>query len=97
MRIEKALAVVRSMAAPRRVRCPSVRPSRALTYQPPAQPNRWTWEDATPRERANWVRSNRAIGVMDWDLCELFELTPDGLAAIVRGKNWEERFSRHGQ
>lgn len=95
MRIEKAMAVIRSMNAPRRVRYR--RPSRALTYQPSPPARHWTWETASPRERANWVRSNRALGVLDWDLCDLFCLTRAGLAAIVRGKDWEPCHHALGQ
>lgn len=92
MEIEKALAVVRSMRTPKRVRW-SRRSFQALTYQPPTPRRQWTWETATPHERACFVRENRRLGVMDWDLLDLFGLTRAGLAAIVRGKDWHPSHS----
>jgi hypothetical protein len=85
MKLDKALSVIRSMGSTkRRYR----RPPRTLTYQPPAPQRRWTWETATPQQRACFVREHRKLGIMDWDLCELFGLTRDGLAEIVKGKDW---------
>ena len=85
MKLDKALAIVQTMREKQGRRR---RPSRTLTYQPPAPVRYWTWETATPHERARFVRENRKLGVMDWDLLDLFGLTREGLAEIVKGKDW---------
>lgn len=95
MRIDKAMATVQSMREPRRLRFS--RAARSLTYQPPAPQRHWTWDAATPHERACFVRENRKLGVMDWDLLDLFCLTPAGLAEIVKGKDWMPHHHAAGQ
>lgn len=93
MRPEKALQIVRSIGTKRRRvigRARSAATSHPVYAVPPLR--RWTWESATPHEKGAWVRSTRALGIMDWDLCDLFNLTRKGLAAIVRGQDWNETF-----
>lgn len=55
----------------------------------------WSWENGTPRERANIVRSH-AHGTRPLSnaaLRDLFCLTPEGLLAILRGLDWCDEFS----
>lgn len=85
MRLDRVLKVVQTMRERQGRRRG---PSRALTYQPPTPTRYWTWDTATPHERACFVRENRRLGIMDWDLCELFNLTREGLSEIARGKDW---------
>lgn len=95
MRLDKAMAILGSMnerRAKKATRLASNAPT-VLTYQPPAPQKEWCWDDASPRERANWIRANRRNGVMDWDLCSVFDLTKTGLEAIVKGADWKAEFS----
>jgi hypothetical protein len=89
---EKALQIVRGMRPKppnRRVR--RVEPNVYVDYRTATT---WKWETATPYERACFVRKNRQMGIMDWDLLDLFCLTKDGLAAIVRGKDWHPSYQQ---
>jgi hypothetical protein len=90
MRPEKALKIVQNYR-PRhpRSRVRSMPPS---VYKDYRTATTWKWETATPYERACFVRENRKLGVMDWHLLDLFCLTQDGLAAIVRGKDWHPSY-----
>lgn len=54
----------------------------------------WSWEIGSPRERADMVRSHLGIGLTEDHLCDLFNLTPEGLLAIKRGLNWDFAFSQ---
>lgn len=53
-------------------------------------PFRWAY--ATPTERAECVRNHHKAIAFD-NLCELFELTPEGAYAILSGDDWAPRYS----
>ena len=50
----------------------------------------WTWKDATPRERGEWVRRSfwHCLGNLE-KLCELFNLTSAGAKEILSGSDWK--------
>lgn len=55
----------------------------------------WTWVKATPRERAEFVRQHRHDSSFTQDkLCELFDLTHDGLRQIMNGADWRPDYKR---
>lgn len=56
----------------------------------------WTWVDGTPRERANMVRAHHrpALMVPFDQLCELFNLTTNGLHKILDGDDWRPQYQR---
>lgn len=95
MRPEKALEIVRNYTGRRGrrlQRTPTFLPPVIQYPRPFSQP--WTWATATANQRACFVRRNRELGIMDWDLLELFDLTKQGLSAIVAGKDWHPSYQR---
>jgi hypothetical protein len=61
----------------------------------------WHWEDAPPKERADFVRAHAQPGqdrktraLKRNELCDAFNLTRDGLHAILRGADWHPSFQR---
>lgn len=46
----------------------------------------WAWVTGTPRERADMIRSHWRFGREK--LCDLFNLTDEGLTAILDGDDW---------
>lgn len=58
--------------------------------------SRWTWATASPRERAAMVRGHaRGSRPLSFDqLCELFDLTKNGLDAILAGNDWRPEYER---
>jgi hypothetical protein len=49
------------------------------------------WETAGPYERGDMIRRHRTLS-MD-QIRHLFQLTDQGVVAILKGANWEPRFS----
>ena len=59
--------------------------------------NEWTWEKATPRERADFIRSHLTGSrpSTEQQICELFGLTPMGFEQIVyRREDWKPEYER---
>lgn len=56
----------------------------------------WTWEAGTPRERADLIRAHlRGVRPLsNAAACDLFNLTDDGLESVLRGADWQPRFTR---
>ena len=52
----------------------------------------WTWETGTPRERAEMIR--RHGNLKDETVCDLFDLSVEGLLAIRRGADWCEQYRK---
>jgi hypothetical protein len=53
----------------------------------------FVWGTASPYERAKMVRQHRYEGKLN--LCDLFCLTDEGLAAILAGGDWKPEYERH--
>ena len=51
----------------------------------------FTWLGAGPNERANWVRQHREFSIPD--LRKLFNLTENGLVAILKGDDWRPEYN----
>lgn len=102
VRIERALAIVSRIGAPRRAMSrpfhrtatPYVTPKPRMTYTPTPRPIPWTWAAATPRERGEWVRMhfNKYPKLTGENLCYLFNLNLNGLVEIIRGKDWAPEY-----
>ena len=55
----------------------------------------WTWETATPSDRAIWVRDSMRHCRQDLRaLCDLFQLTEDGAVRILNGDIWRPEYER---
>lgn len=98
MRIERALEVVRTMSE--RSRRPRARPfHRAAITSPPRRDyipviRPWSWDTATPLERAQAVRAHYKIHNLTGEqLCSLFNLTLNGLIEIIRGHDWRPEYA----
>ncbi|MDB5656121.1 MAG: hypothetical protein JWQ94_3734 [Tardiphaga sp.] len=62
------------------------------SYSPVQRP--WTWDNGTASERADMIRHHAELRGMKTDgLCRLFQITPDGLLAILNGHTWSEDFA----
>lgn len=100
MRVERALEVVARMAE--RQRRARARPFHRTTARivPPARvyepgPRPWAWASGNPQERANMVRQHYKIpGLTAENLCDLFNLTTNGLVEIIRGHDWRSEYER---
>lgn len=59
----------------------------------------WTWENGTPRERAEMVRVHAGVyrpkPFSRAHLLEMFLLTEEGLDAIVKGDIWRPEYQRN--
>lgn len=55
--------------------------------------NRFEWWSGSPRERADMIRRHYG-GLSSEKVCDLFELTPEGLDTIARGADWSPEFER---
>ena len=51
----------------------------------------WTWDDASARERAEWIRQHQRSMNRE-AVCALFWLTTEGEDMIRRGDNWREEY-----
>lgn len=93
MRIDRAIAIVRSIGKPSRRNNRRAIP--APTYRAPPPQRRWTWEGGSPMERADVVRAHyKNRDLTGEDLCRTFNLTCNGLIEIIRGKNWSPEYQR---
>lgn len=99
MRVERALEVVARMAErQRRARArpfhrTAQRPLPIRKYEPISQP--WAWATGNPPERADMVRQHYRIpGLTAENLCDLFNLTINGLVEIIRGHDWRPEYER---
>ncbi len=58
----------------------------------------WSWKTGTPRERAETIRSYAKPDMpgppTDAELRDLFNLTCDGLIAVLRGWDWQPEYER---
>ena len=55
----------------------------------------WTWENGTPRERAEMVRSTlrRCLGNRE-AMLDLFNLSETGLRRILAGEDWKPEYEK---
>ena len=49
------------------------------------------WSTANAKDRGEMVRQHRKISADE--VCRLFNLTPEGYAAILRGADWHPSYS----
>ncbi len=55
----------------------------------------WTWDNAGPCDRADWVRLHMPFCHYSmFDLCNLFHLTWEGATAILNGDDWRQSHER---
>ena len=56
----------------------------------------WTWERATPKERADWVRRHLWwFGLPDYEVKKLFRLTIAGMRLIEAGASWTPAYQEN--
>lgn len=68
--------------------------SAVTSYSRPPERPCWTWANGTPRERAEWVRSNARILSLE-NLRYMFNLTTEGAwEIVVKGDEWRPEHSR---
>lgn len=54
---------------------------------------RFSWYSATNGERAAMIRAHRPRGKFGPEqICELFNITPEGYARIMNGEDWSHEF-----
>jgi hypothetical protein len=60
---------------------------------------KWTWEGATLRERADWVRAHRSFSkpLSRNQIRDLFRLTDEGVDAIFAGADWRPEHQRKSE
>lgn len=54
----------------------------------------WTWETGTPKERGEFIRSHRWIGLSSAQVRDLFGLSEPEIAAILKGADWSQESAR---
>lgn len=57
--------------------------------------NEWSWERGSNEERGQMVRQHTNSGLSDDQLCDLFNLTKEGLNIIRNGGRWRVEFNRN--